>query len=59
VAKSLATATGKLDQPMLDRLENRYLDLRSSFREGLSSTELSQLMIRTDSLERELAEALR
>jgi eukaryotic-like serine/threonine-protein kinase len=54
VAKSLASLAGKRDQSKLDQLENRYLDLRSSFRPGLSGSELSALMIRIDQLEREL-----
>ena len=57
VAKTLSG--GKLDQATLDRLENRYLDLRSSFRPGLTATELSALVLRIDELEREVAEATR
>ncbi len=55
VAKALAAQ--KLDQPTLDRLENRYLDLRSSFRSDLSPADLLALMLRIDALEGEVAHA--
>lgn len=57
ISDALTAASKVLAKDALDQLENRYLDLRSSFRPGLNDRQLRALSRRLTTLEREIAEA--
>lgn len=57
ISGALNAASKTLEAKDLDALENRYLDLRSSYRPGLPEQKLRQLSKKLGVLEREIAQA--
>jgi serine/threonine-protein kinase len=55
ISQLLQRASNRMPPEALDALEDRYLDLRSTFREDLSERDLIALSRRADALERDIA----